>query len=35
MNLNVLFGTIHGSYYTIQLTFNFIYDTFTKKFQTK
>ena len=27
-----LFGTIHGSHCTIQLTYTFIYSTFSKKF---
>ena len=32
MNFTALFGIIHKSYYTIQLTFTFIYSTFSKKF---
>ena len=32
MSLIVLFGTIHGSYYSISATFSFIYSTFTKNF---
>ena len=33
MDLTVLFGTIYGSYYTIQLIFTFIiYSTFSKNF---
>ena len=32
MDLTALFGIIHESYCTIQLTFTFIYSTFNKKF---
>ena len=32
MDFTALFGIIHESYCTIQLTFTFIYSTFSKKF---
>ena len=32
MDFIALFGTIHGSHYTIYLTFIFIYNTLSKNF---